>query len=118
MGLLWVGPLDSHGRYVLKIHSNVESGPKTIQFNIHSKFKSEIFIQTNNLIIHSTKYSFNKKNAVSPRASETLSGSPTDLNVESLGSQETSIGPIWHILAQLRASVGANESKFDNSLQH
>ena len=32
-------------RYVLKIHSNFESGPKTIQFNIHSKIKSEIFIQ-------------------------------------------------------------------------
>ena len=35
----------SPGRYLLKIHSNVESGPKTIQFNIYSKFKSEIFIQ-------------------------------------------------------------------------
>ena len=31
----------SPGRYVLKIHSNVESGQKIIQFNIHSKFKSE-----------------------------------------------------------------------------
>ena len=28
-------------RYVLKIHSNVESGQKMIQFNINSKFKSD-----------------------------------------------------------------------------
>ena len=43
--------------YVLKIHLNVELGPQMIQFNIHSKSKSEIFIQTKNLIIYSTKYS-------------------------------------------------------------
>ena len=47
----------SPGRYVLKIHSNVESGPKTIQFNIHSKFKAEIFIQQNIHSIYSHKYS-------------------------------------------------------------
>ena len=36
---------DSPVRYVLIIQSNVESGPKMIQFNIQSKMNSEIFIQ-------------------------------------------------------------------------
>ena len=35
-------------RYVLIIQSNVESGPKTIQFNIQFKINSEIFIQSKN----------------------------------------------------------------------
>ena len=35
-------------RYVLIIQSNVESGPKMIQFNIQFKMNSEIFIQSKN----------------------------------------------------------------------
>merc|ERR1719234_2330773 len=39
---------DSPVRYVLIIQSNVESGPKMIQFNIQFKINFEIFIQSEN----------------------------------------------------------------------
>ena len=39
---------DSPVWYVLIIQSNVESGPKMIQFNIQFKINSEIFIQSKN----------------------------------------------------------------------
>ena len=35
-------------RYVLIIQSNIESGPKMLQFNIHFKIYFEIFIQSKN----------------------------------------------------------------------
>ena len=48
VGLGGHGAADSPVRYVLIIQSNVESGPKMIQFNIQFKINSEIFIQSKN----------------------------------------------------------------------
>ena len=39
---------DSPVRYVLIIQSNIELGPKVIQFNIQFKIQSEKFIQLKN----------------------------------------------------------------------
>ena len=44
-------------RYVLIIQSNIESGPKMIQFNIQFKTKFEIFIQSKIHSKISLKYS-------------------------------------------------------------
>ena len=47
----------SPGRYVSIIQSNIESGPKMIQFNIQFKTKFEIFIQSKIHSKISLKYS-------------------------------------------------------------
>ena len=49
----WCSP----GRYVSIIQSNIESGPKMIQFNIQFKTKFEIFIQSKIHSKISLKYS-------------------------------------------------------------
>ena len=50
-------PVDSPVRYVSIIQSNIESGPKMIQFNIQFKTKFEIFIQSKIHSKISLKYS-------------------------------------------------------------
>ena len=50
-------PMHSPGRYVSIIQSNIESGPKMIQFNIQFKTKFEIFIQSKIHSKISLKYS-------------------------------------------------------------